>query len=110
MLFCLLILGSLRPCGGSHLRELIDVKRHQELHKTHPELSDPSVDLVGDYYFNGADLIQRKTRHALDNKLGGVMIWEIGQDTHSSQPSSLLAAITKTIATYHNGPTSKEEL
>lgn len=35
---------------------------------------------VGDQYFNGVDLIRKKVRHALDHRVGGVMIWEVGQD------------------------------
>lgn len=41
----------------------------------------PDVDEVGDIYFNGITTIQQKTRYALAQQLGGVMIWELGQDT-----------------------------
>ncbi|WGK69562.1 glycoside hydrolase family 18 protein [Candidatus Haliotispira prima] len=33
------------------------------------------------YYFNGQDMIQQKFNLAEDEDLGGIMIWEIGQDS-----------------------------
>jgi chitinase len=51
----------------------------------------PDVDEAGGVYFNGITTIQRKTRYALEQQLGGVMIWELGQDT--SDDMSLLQAI-----------------
>ena len=51
----------------------------------------PDVDEVGGVYFNGAATIQQKTHYALEQSLGGVMIWELGQDT--ADDTSLLRAI-----------------
>ena len=51
----------------------------------------PDVDEAGGIYFNGITTIQRKTRYALEQQLGGVMIWELGQDT--ADETSLLRAI-----------------
>jgi len=48
-------------------------------------------DETNNYFFNGPETIRRKTRMAIDHKIGGVMVWEIGQDTRDE--SSLLAAI-----------------
>eukprot|EP00758_Cryptobia_borreli_P018615 Tbor_TRINITY_DN712_c0_g1::TRINITY_DN712_c0_g1_i1::g.3323::m.3323 len=45
-----------------------------------------SVNQVGDMYFNSVSLIRKKTRLAKERGLGGVMIWELGQDI---QPMSL---------------------
>lgn len=59
----------------------------------------PDVDEAGDVYFNGITTIQRKTRYALEQQLGGVMIWELGQDT--SDETSLLRAIDQ--VTTHDG-------
>ncbi len=53
-----------------------------------------AIDEVDGVYFNGPATIERKTRYALDAKLAGVMIWEIGQD--ASGESSLLRIITQT--------------
>jgi GH18 family chitinase len=51
------------------------------------------VDEVDGLYFNGATTIERKTRYALDHKLAGVMVWEIGQDAKGEH--SLLRAIRR---------------
>lgn len=51
----------------------------------------PDVDEVGGVYFNGVATIQQKTRYAREQSLGGVMIWELGQDT--ADDTSLLRAI-----------------
>jgi len=51
----------------------------------------PDVDEAGGIYFNGMATIQQKTRYALEQHLGGVMIWELGQDTAGD--TSLLRAI-----------------
>lgn len=56
--------------------------------KYHPAAD---VDEVDGLYFNNVSTIERKTRYALESKLGGVMIWELGQDTRDEQ--SLLRAI-----------------
>merc|ERR1712032_801245 len=62
--------------------------------------------------FNGVDMIERKTKHALEHGIGGVMIWEAGQDcrlhpvTHGTKThvrtcpkddASLLVAISRAI-------------
>lgn len=49
----------------------------------------PYKDNVGDVYYNGIATIQAKTRLGMQN--GGVMIWELSQDTSGS--TSLLNAI-----------------
>jgi len=55
------------------------------------------IDEAGGYFFNGPGTIRRKTRHALDAGLGGVMVWEIGQDTQDE--SSLLKCIQAEVQT-----------
>jgi len=55
----------------------------------------PDVDQVGPMYFNGPETIRRKTKLALNSKLGGVMIWELGQDAPAAQ--SLLKVIRETV-------------
>jgi GH18 family chitinase len=56
----------------------------------------PHVDEVEGLYFNGPNTIRRKTRFALESRLGGVMVWEIGQDARGD--ASLLSVIRDTIA------------
>ncbi len=51
------------------------------------------VDEVGGYYFNGPDTMQKKIRYCCENNIGGVMIWEISQDT--SDETSLLSEISR---------------
>ena len=52
-------------------------------------------DEVGGYSFNGPATIVRKTKFALERKLGGAMAWELGQDAAGGD--ALLAAIRKTV-------------
>jgi hypothetical protein len=52
------------------------------------------VDEVEGLYFNGIATIERKTNFAMQQKLAGVMVWEIGQD--ASGDESLLRAISRT--------------
>ena len=49
------------------------------------------VDSDEHYSFNGLDTIRAKTHLAVSRQLGGIMIWELGQDTRDD--SSLLRAI-----------------
>lgn len=52
-------------------------------------------DEVESIYFNGPEMIRRKTEHALQTGLGGVMVWELGQDAPGS--ASLLRVIHETV-------------
>ena len=71
------------------VRELRDVQgvEESEIRK---------LDVFEDYYYNGIDTIVAKTRLALREKIGGLMIWENGQDVHDD-PLSLLGAISSTL-------------
>ena len=40
----------------------------------------PESNQMGDQYYNGVDMIRKKVRHAMEHEVGGVMIWEVGQD------------------------------
>ena len=51
------------------------------------------VDIAGNFYFNNIRTIIRKTKAAQQDGLGGVMIWELGQDT--TNDTSLLQAIAR---------------
>ena len=59
----------------------------------------PRADEAGGFYFNGPATVRRKTRHAQKIGLGGVMIWEIAQD--SSDEHALLQAIHGAIGKGH---------
>ena len=55
----------------------------------------PDVDEVENIYFNGIQSVRDKTRYAYENELGGIMIWELGQDTQDE--TSLLKAIGESV-------------
>lgn len=72
-----------------------DLKNHRRaltyaelVRRYHP---GPAVDEVAGIYFNGIQTIQAKARYAQAAGLGGIMIWELGQDTPNG--TSLLRAI-----------------
>jgi GH18 family chitinase len=52
-------------------------------------------------YFNGVDLIRKKTQYVVDNSYGGMMIWELGMDWYTGtgkyDQRSLLPAIKGTL-------------
>lgn len=52
---------------------------------------EPGSDWTGDYYFNGIDTMKKKAAHAQELGLGGIMVWEMGQDARGGK--SLLRAL-----------------
>jgi len=83
------------------------VQKHNPLDAKKDSVPAGSGATIG---FNGVDMIEKKTQYALQQSIGGVMIWEVGQDcrlvpvkhgstTHvrtcPSDNSSLLLAITR---------------
>lgn len=79
------------PFYGRRITASEQSQTYSELmHKHRPA---PKQDEVEGFYFNGADTIQRKTKFARESKLAGVMVWELGQDTHDE--TSLLKAVHK---------------
>lgn len=63
--------------------------------KTYKQLIDMGAssqeDYYNGYYYNGIPTIKGKTQYAMRRNIGGVMIWEVGQDTYDD--TSLLSAI-----------------
>ncbi|QHI70669.1 glycosyl hydrolase family 18 protein [Tichowtungia aerotolerans] len=53
-------------------------------------------DIYEGFYYNGIDMVKRKTRWAVDKGLRGVMIWEMGFDLPVEDNRSLLRAIVET--------------
>jgi len=53
-----------------------------------PEFAAHRDQLRG-YAFNGTDTVRAKARYALSKQLGGVMVWELGQDARDPQRSLL---------------------
>ena len=81
------------PFYGRGVRDRKQELAYAEIVRRHKPA--PDVDEVAGIYFNGVKTIQAKTRHAVDNGLGGVMIWELGQDTNDE--ASLVRAIQEVV-------------
>ncbi len=47
----------------------------------------PSSNLIEGYAFNGPEMVAKKVQYASEKNLGGVMIWEIGQDSQDAKTS-----------------------
>lgn len=62
-----------------------------------PDLPASSDELEG-YYFNGIDMIKRKSQLVKEAGIGGVMIWEMGFDLPPQDPRSLLRSIVATMS------------
>ena len=59
-----------------------------------PHLHNAIDDQWEHYYFNSRTLIEKKTKAAFHDGVGGVMIWELGQDVQPlSDPRSLMTAL-----------------
>jgi len=65
------------------------------------------VDQVGDtIWYNGTETIRAKTEFALDQRLGGIMIWSLNQDANDK--NSLLRVIDETIQRSTTNPQNKK--
>ena len=99
-----------------------DWKSYEDIVQSQKDDLAPDVNQVGDQYFNGILTIQRKVRHAVRSGIGGVMVWEIGQDcrveavshgetVHAKtcprgEESSLLVAISRELSALSGGTSS----
>jgi GH18 family chitinase len=63
---------------------------------------DSTKDLIAGFAFNGQATVAKKVRYAAEQKLAGVMIWELGQDSSRSE-SRLLEAIRKQVKSAATG-------
>ena len=77
------------PPGKSYSYEAILAK--------YPDKDVANNDQIEHLYYNGKSTIKRKTQWAKDNKLAGVMIWQIGGDAKTDE-DSLLEAIGEIMA------------
>ena len=80
------------PFYGRNLKTR-DAMTYREIHEKFSPESDQ--DEVHGVYFNGPEMIRRKTEYAVRSRLGGVMIWELGQD--AAGDASLLKVIQQSI-------------
>jgi chitinase len=77
------------PFYGRDMKQFEQSQTYSEIaRRYHPA---PDVDEVEGVYFNGIRTIQQKARYARENNLGGLMVWELGQDT--TDDTSLLRTI-----------------
>ena len=47
--------------------------------------------------WNDQSAVRAKTREAMEAGAGGVMVWEVGQDLHPTDPKSLLRAVAEEV-------------
>ena len=66
---------------------------YREIVAKHHPAAD--VDEVDGLYFNGPETIQKKTAWAIESGLGGVMVWELGQDAGGEE--GLLGVIRRLV-------------
>eukprot|EP01061_Rhynchopus_euleeides_P015421 TRINITY_DN26332_c0_g1_i1.p1 TRINITY_DN26332_c0_g1~~TRINITY_DN26332_c0_g1_i1.p1 ORF type:complete len:386 (+),score=107.45 TRINITY_DN26332_c0_g1_i1:34-1158(+) len=73
----------------AYARSKSDVRTLSELHDI-AKLGD-DVNKHKGFYFNGRNQVQKKARWALEKGLGGVFIWELGQDSLEPEKGILTA-------------------
>ena len=79
------------PFSGRQIDDRTKALSYANILKQHPP-SSPETDESAGYFFNGPSTVSTKTAWALERKLAGVMVWEVGQDT--TAPDSLAASIS----------------
>lgn len=68
--------------------------RYSQILAKYPDEDVAGRDQIDKLYYNGKTTIERKCNWAKENKIGGIMIWQIGQDAQDTN-DSLLEAIGK---------------
>ncbi len=94
-----LILGL--PCYGRNRRGKPKALPYSTIVRQYHPAAE--ADLAGGYSFNGVRTVQQKTRYALEQGLGGIMMWEVGQDT--TDETSLVRAIESALPKREPGET-----
>lgn len=64
---------------------------YKDILALYPQEGADLKDNIGLLYYNGIPTIKRKAEYILDTHLGGIMFWEISQDTHLKEQSLLHA-------------------
>ncbi len=77
------------PFYARNVKKRNDSRSYGDLAEAHD--LRPDSDWAGDYYFNGIDTMKQKAAHAQELGMGGMMVWEIGQDATGGE--SLLRAL-----------------
>jgi len=81
------------PFYGRHLKQPDQTLTWSEIAARYRPAS--GVDEVDQIYFNGPETLRRKVSFARQSGLGGVMVWELGQDAPGGQ--SLLRVIRQSV-------------
>ncbi|MBR5485888.1 MAG: hypothetical protein IKV41_05205 [Oscillospiraceae bacterium] len=71
-----------------------DQSARWDLYNTLPTVSQPSVNNYGDSWYNGIELILKKTEYAHSKSLGGVMIYHLACDLPAEDEMSALKNIS----------------
>ena len=79
-------------------------KAYYDIAKLYPNTGkDENVhkkDTIDNIYYNAATTIQRKIKLSITSEIGGVMIWELGQDIQPfNNTNSLMSAIKELVVT-----------
>ncbi len=74
------------PFYGRNMQPPYDAHSYEEIIRNYDPA--PNMDEVDGIYFNGLNTVQDKVCFAMEEKTGGVMVWELAQDTTAA--SSLL--------------------
>lgn len=69
---------------------------YRDLFGRFPDVDVANTDNIGLIWYNGIPTIKEKCQYVLDNGIGGVMIWELSQDTREPA-TSLLNAVHTTL-------------
>lgn len=76
-------------------------------------LTDPSLDQIAytdkvgitkEYVFNGQNTIREKVKYTCENKLGGIMSWDLATDVPVTDSKSLLKVVKEELDYYSNLP------
>jgi GH18 family chitinase len=81
------------PFYGRNVTKPDQTATYREILARHKPTAD--ADEIDGIYFNGPATIRKKTEWAIQSKLAGVMVWELGQDAPGEQ--SLLKVIRDTV-------------
>jgi chitinase len=71
------------PLYGRDVKKTDRVLTYREILTKHKPARESNE--ADGLYFNGPQMMEHKTQWALESKLGGVMLWELGQDATSEQ-------------------------
>lgn len=72
-----------------------DAISYRDILSQNPNDSPEMLDHIGLIYYNGKPTIQQKSQYVKDNHYGGVMIWELTQDSDDNNKS--LLSVIKTV-------------